>query len=157
SARAVHRQRETGRRVPRAPRLALRSLMTRNVAVPVLLLVVVVAVAVGCPARPDTAIEPIKVGVLNPLSGALSSLGPDWQGAVVLAQEDVNAGGGVFDGRPLELVFADSQTDADAAVTAAQHLVDEGVVGLVGPATSGESTDVLAQVAATKQIPMISC
>src|SRR4051812_46863222 len=113
--------------------------MTRNVAASVL--AVVVVAGAGCPTRPDTPIEPIKVGVLNPISGALSSLGADWQDAALLAQEDVNAGGGVFDGRPLELVFADSATDAATAVAVAKDLVEkQHVVGLVGPATSGEST-----------------
>ncbi len=113
--------------------------------------------ATACVQRPEAAIEPIKVGVVNPISGALASLGPQWEDAARLAQEDVNAGGGVFDGRPLELVFKDSGTDPDTAVAAANELVDEGVVGLVGPATSGESTRVLADVVEQAQIPMISC
>lgn len=114
-------------------------------------------VAAGCPAERPEPIEPIKVGVVNPISGALSSLGPSWENAARLAAEQVNAGGGLFDGRPLELVFKDSGTDRAIAVTAAQELVDEGVVALVGPATSGESGAVLEQVALPAQIPMISC
>jgi hypothetical protein len=121
-------------------------------------LAVVAVVAAGCPARPDTKIEPIKIGVLNPISGALASLGPDWEDAARLAEEDVNAGGGVFDGRPLELVFEDSGTDPDVAVSSAKKLIeDDKVVGLVGPATSGESTRVLSDVTANAEIPMISC
>ena len=118
-----------------------------------LLLLVLLA---GCPER-QPAIEPVKVGVLNPISGALASLGPSWEDAARLAAEEVNAGGGIFDGRPLELLFEDDATDAAAAVTAAQGLVGQGVVGLIGPATSGESTEVLAQVAAPNELPMISC
>jgi branched-chain amino acid transport system substrate-binding protein len=124
---------------------------------PLLPLVVVIALAGGCPeARPEP-LEPIRVGVLNPISGALSSLGPAWENAARLAAEQVNAGGGVFDGRPLELVFADSATDRATAISAAKDLVDQGVVGLVGPATSGESGGVLAEVAKPNQVPMISC
>lgn len=125
---------------------------------------VALAVVVGLPLsgtacleqRP-APIEPIKVGVVNPISGALSSLGPSWENAARLAAEQVNAGGGLFDGRPLELVFKDSGTDRAVAVEAAKALVDEGVVSIVGPATSGESGAVLEQVALPNELPMISC
>jgi branched-chain amino acid transport system substrate-binding protein len=120
---------------------------------------VVVVVAVGfvsaCPEPRPAPIEPVKVGVLNPISGALSSLGPSWENAARLAAEEVNAGGGIFDGRPLELVFRDSGTNRDVAVEAAQELIDLGVVGLVGPATSGESGAVVA-LAEEAEVPMIS-
>ena len=120
--------------------------------------VVVCALALtACPVRPATKIEPIKVGVMDTISGALASQGPSQQDAARLAAEDVNAGGGLFDGRPLELVFTDSGTDPDIAVKAAKDLVAQGVVALIGPATSGESARVLAEVATPHAIPMISC
>ncbi|OGQ09290.1 MAG: hypothetical protein A2138_01530 [Deltaproteobacteria bacterium RBG_16_71_12] len=100
---------------------------------------------------------PIKIGVMSPLSGALAGLGPAWEDAVRLAAEEVNAGGGIYDGRPLELVFRDSATSAATAVTAAQELVAEGVVGVVGPGTSGESGAVLSTVMEPAGLPMISC
>lgn len=112
---------------------------------------------IGCPEERPEPLAPIKIGVLSPLSGALAGLGPAWEDAARLAAEEVNAGGGVFDGRPLELVFRDSGTSAAVAVTAAQELVAEGVVGIVGPGTSGESGEVLAQVAGPASLPMISC
>ena len=119
--------------------------------------VVVLALALsGCPDERPVALEPIKVGVLNPISGPLASLGPSWENAARLAAEGVNAGGGLFDGRPLELVFRDSATAKDVAVEAAQALVDEGVVGIIGPATSGESSGVV-EIATASEVPMISC
>ncbi len=111
----------------------------------------------GCPKERPPPLEPIKIGVLSPLSGALAGLGPAWEDAARLAAEEVNAAGGVFDGRPLELVYRDSGTSAAVAVTAAQELLAEGVVGIVGPGTSGESGEVLAQVTGPASMPMISC
>ncbi len=111
----------------------------------------------GCPEERPAPLVPVKIGVLSPLSGALAGLGPAWEDAVRLAAEEVNAGGGVFDGRPLELVFRDSATSAATAVTEAQELVAEGVVGIVGPGTSGESGAVLASVMEPAELPMISC
>ena len=119
--------------------------------------VVLTVCCAGCPTRPATPIEPIKLGVLMPLSGDLQGLGPSWEDAARLAAEDVNAGGGLFDGRPLELIFEDSGTDHTIATAAARKLVSSGVVGLIGPGTSGESTQVLADVAKPAEIPMISC
>lgn len=110
----------------------------------------------ACPLERPAALEPIKVGVLNPISGPLASLGPAWENAARLAAEGVNAGGGLFDGRPLELVFRDSATAKDVAVQAAQQLVGEGVVGIIGPATSGESSGVV-EIANANELPMISC
>jgi ABC-type branched-subunit amino acid transport system substrate-binding protein len=123
---------------------------------PAALLVVTIAALTACPVERPPPLEPIKVGVLNPISGPLQSLGPSWENAARLAAESVNAGGGLFDGRPLELVFKDSATDKAVAVAAAQELIDEGVVGIVGPATSGESGEVV-NVVTEAQIPMISC
>jgi branched-chain amino acid transport system substrate-binding protein len=62
-----------------------------------------------------------------------------------LAIEEINAAGGV-DGRPLELVAADDENDADQAIAGYNRLVEEGVVGIgglisstVGLAVSGEA------------------
>lgn len=120
--------------------------------------IVIAALALaGCPENRPEPLVPIKIGVLSPLSGALAGLGPAWEDAARLAAEEVNAGGGIYDGRPLELVFRDSATSAATAVTAAQELVAEGVVGIIGPGTSGESGQVLAQVMEPAGLPMISC
>lgn len=98
-------------------------------------------------------IEPVVVGVLNPLTGGLSSLGPAWEDAARLAAEQVNAAGGVFDGRPLELRFYDSETNAAAARNVANKAVAEGAVAIVGPATSGEAAETRNVV----QVPQVSC
>jgi branched-chain amino acid transport system substrate-binding protein len=120
------------------------------------LLVVVTACSVSsCQQRP-APIEPVRVGVLNPLTGALGALGPSWEDAARLAAEQINAGGGLFDGRPLVLDFRDSQTTPAVAVAVAQAAIQEGDVALIGPATSGEVEQVIP-VATQAQVPMISC
>lgn len=124
--------------------------------IPAFLAFAPMTLVLACPEERPPPLEPIKVGVLNPISGPLQSLGPSWENAARLAAESVNAGGGLFDGRPLQLVFKDSATDKAVAVAAAQELIDEGVVGIVGPATSGESGEVV-NVVTESEIPMISC
>jgi branched-chain amino acid transport system substrate-binding protein len=113
-------------------------------------------VASGCAPPPPEPLEPVKVGVLSSTSGALGSFGASLQKAIFLAQEQVNAAGGVFDGRPLELVVRDTASDPSQAAALAEELVDVGVAALVGPETSGQSGAVLA-VAEAAEIPMVSC
>ncbi len=113
------------------------------------------AVAACLPERP-APLEPVKVGVIGSTSGALATFGVALQDAIVLAAESVNAAGGVFDGRPIELVITDSASDPPTAATQAQELIDAGVVAIVGPETSGQSQAVL-EVVTPAQVPMVSC
>jgi ABC-type branched-subunit amino acid transport system substrate-binding protein len=110
--------------------------------------------ALACVEHPE-ALAPIKLGVLYPASGTLTQ-GAERSSAAVLAAEQVNAGGGLFDGRALELILLDSETDPAVAKEQAERLVDEGVVGVIGPETSGESAQVIP-VLEKASIPMISC
>ena len=113
------------------------------------------AISSCVPAR-EAPLEPVKIGVLSSTSGALGSFGSSLQKAVFLAQEQVNAAGGVFDARPLELVVRDTTSDPATAASLAAELLDEGVAAIVGPETSGQSGAVL-EVATAAKIPMVSC
>lgn len=101
-------------------------------------------------------LEPVKVGAIASNSGALGTFGQGLQKAVRLAVEQVNAAGGVFDGRPLELVVVDSASDPAKAAAAAEALVRQGVAAIVGPETSGQAAAVL-DVLTPAQTPMVSC
>ncbi len=75
--------------------------------------------------------ETIKIGVPVPLSGSYSRAGKDIMNGAQLAADDINAKGGVL-GKKIELVQEDDKCDADAAASAAQALVDKGVVAVAG-------------------------
>jgi ABC-type branched-subunit amino acid transport system substrate-binding protein len=107
------------------------------------------------PERP-IALEPVKIGTIGSTSGSLATFGEALQDAIVLANESVNAAGGVFDGRPLELIIVDSASDPTTAAAKATELIDQGVVAIVGPETSGQSLAVL-DVARAAEVPMVSC
>ncbi|CAA9536426.1 MAG: ABC transporter, substrate-binding protein (cluster 4, leucine/isoleucine/valine/benzoate) [uncultured Thermomicrobiales bacterium] len=105
-------------------------------------------VAVECP--PDAAGAPedgvVRVGVILPLSGTAATVGNDERAALELAVEFVNedraevplplaAGAGLptLDGAQVELVFADSQGQAEVGQSEATRLIeDENVVALFG-------------------------
>jgi ABC-type branched-subunit amino acid transport system substrate-binding protein len=82
------------------------------------------------------AAEPIKVGVLQPLSGGLENLGQQGVEGTQLAIEEANDAGGVL-GRKFELVIADDKTDPKTAVERCRELIQrDRVVAIFGPVTS---------------------
>ena len=77
----------------------------------------------------------------NPLNGERMNQG------VQMAVDEYNAAGGI-NGKQIELTIVDDQTLQDMAVTCANKLIGEGVVGIVGP---HRSTNALAVEAVVKQ------
>ena len=83
--------------------------------------------------------SPIRIGTLFTFTGALASFGPDFEKAVKLAADDINAAGGPL-GRPLEILNRDSGTNPDVARAAAERLVNiDRVPAIVGALASGVS------------------
>jgi len=89
------------------------------------------------PAAPSAA-GTIKIGAYAPLSGAYASAGVDMVRAVKLAIANANKNGGLLGGR-LSVDAQDSPCNPQVAVQAAQKLVTDGVVGVVGPYCSGDA------------------
>ena len=97
----------------------------------------------------------LTIGLLLPFTGLLSEFGPAMQNGANLAALHINAAGGVL-GEPVVLVPADTQTDPQAAVVAAQSLIDDGVDAIVGAAASGVTLAVAGQVTIPSQVLLIS-
>jgi branched-chain amino acid transport system substrate-binding protein len=68
--------------------------------------------------------EPIRIGVLAPLTGGGGPYGVDIVKASKLAADQINAAGGLLGGRRIELFVEDDETSATAAVKAARKLLD---------------------------------
>jgi branched-chain amino acid transport system substrate-binding protein len=84
------------------------------------------------------AAEDVTLGSLAAVTGPIPELVAPMVKAQQLAIADVNAQGGILGGGSLELVIADSQCDAKAAVDAATKLVNvEQVQAIVGAVCSG--------------------
>lgn len=93
------------------------------------------AAAMGFPYIARAA-APIKVGVLQPLSGGLENLGQQGVQGTQLAIEEANDAGGVL-GRKFEVVIADDKTDPKTAVERCRELIQrDQVVAIFGPVTS---------------------
>lgn len=80
--------------------------------------------------------EPIKIGMVVPLTGPIADAGRYGMQGARLAVDEVNAAGGVL-GRPLELIVEDDQTRNPTTVLAFTKLVgDKGIVAILGPTRS---------------------
>lgn len=96
-------------------------------------------------------IQPLKLGVLLPRTGALAFQGPPMFAAAELAISDVNAAGGVL-GHKVESVEMDDGTSPDKAVAAVGPMAAQGVQVIIGPATSGESLAVIPKAIAANMM-----
>ncbi|HBT48170.1 MAG TPA: ethanolamine utilization protein EutJ [Peptococcaceae bacterium] len=96
----------------------------------------------------------IKVGLNLELSGAVATYGTNIKNGILLALEEINAAGGVL-GMKLEPVVLDNASKAEEAMSVASKLVEQGVVAILGPATTG-ATKACIPVAMDNQVPLIS-
>jgi branched-chain amino acid transport system substrate-binding protein len=80
----------------------------------------------------------VKLGFMGDLTGPNKALGINIRNGAQLAIEQYNA---TSPATTIELVEYDSQGDPKQATALAPKALDDGIVGLVGPAFSGETAD----------------
>lgn len=98
------------------------------------LLVAALSAALTTPA----VAQDVRVGFLFGISGAISAMAPTMVEASRLAVEQVNAQGGMLDGRKLVAVLGDSGCNPQNATDAASKAVNiDRVIAIVGPSCSG--------------------
>jgi branched-chain amino acid transport system substrate-binding protein len=99
-------------------------------------------------ARPAIAAkQPIMIGYLPALTGPSSSTGIGINRGVQLAVQEINAAGGI-DGRQIELIVRDTQSEPTKAVNGAAELIHAHKVSVIlGPVNSGESLAVVPLLA----------
>jgi branched-chain amino acid transport system substrate-binding protein len=116
------------------------------------------AVAAATIARPAIAAkDPILIGYLPALTGPSSSTGIGINRGTQLAVDEINKAGGV-DGRMLELITRDTQSDPTKAVNATAELTRGHKVNIIwGPLNSGEALAVVPILARQKIPQLHSC
>lgn len=100
------------------------------------------------------AAEPIKVGLIQPLSGPIAAAGSYVADGAKLALERVNAAGGVL-GRPLELVIEDNKSDPAETRNAAEKLIIRDKVPLIIGAWGSSMTLAMMPVAEKHGVPIL--
>jgi branched-chain amino acid transport system substrate-binding protein len=88
----------------------------------ILSLLLVMSVAALAPSVTAQTAGPIKVGVIEPLSGPVAASGNYVRMGAEIARDWINARGGI-NGRPLELVIEDNKSDPKEAASAAEKLI----------------------------------
>ena len=76
----------------------------------------------GAPAVFAQPGEPIKIGVIQPLSGPVAASGSYVRMGAEIARDWINGRGGVL-GRPIQLLIEDNKSDPKEAATAAEKLI----------------------------------
>jgi branched-chain amino acid transport system substrate-binding protein len=129
----------------------LRSLSRKH-----LVVAAVVALLVsGCGGSDD---ETLLIGLNLESTGSIPNVGAHSLAAAEMFVEEINEGGGVTIGeeqRTLELVVEDNAGTADGATAAAESLIEDGVLLLVGPNPSVAAVPA-GEVANERETPMIS-
>ncbi len=111
--------------------------------IPLVLIALTASVALG---------QPLKIGALLDHSGALKEWGPHQRNSIELAVRQLKEAG-----LTIELIHADSATDAAAAKKVADKLIDtEGVVAIIGSSSSGVIVPLVEEVTAKRGILVIS-
>ena len=99
---------------------------------------------------------PIKVGILHPVSGALSYSGQQGRIGAQIAVEEINAAGGIkaLGGAKIEPVLGDAQSTPDGGNAEVEKMNAAGVAAVVGGYASGICL-AASQTAARYDLPYI--
>jgi branched-chain amino acid transport system substrate-binding protein len=106
-------------------------------------LVVLLSTTALCAAQTK---DPIKIGVVTPLSGTYAGIGQQVKWGLELATREVNAAGGIV-GRPIELTFEDEEANPAVAVQKAEKLFQVNKVDFLTGTVSSGSTLAVGQLA----------
>jgi branched-chain amino acid transport system substrate-binding protein len=109
--------------------------------------------AIGFPALVRAQTEKIKIGHLTPLTGFLGALGAYAQLGIRMAEEEINASGGVM-GRQIDVLSEDSVNPATAATKAQRMLDQDGVAVLMGEINSASALTIMQVAARNKRLYM---
>lgn len=104
---------------------------------------------------PPATPQPLRIGLIAPLSGPSSDFGRPVLNGAQMAVDEINAAGGYL-GRPIELVVHDDQGQPDAGRAASLALVGSGVLAAIGFCNTGvalKSVEVFQQARVPLLVP----
>ncbi|MEO9162176.1 MAG: ABC transporter substrate-binding protein [Casimicrobiaceae bacterium] len=90
--------------------------------------------------------NPIRIGVDTPLSGTYAPIAQQVKWGLELAAKEINAGGGVL-GRPLQLIYEDSEANPAVATQKAEKLFQVDKVDFLTGTVNSGATLAVGQVA----------
>jgi branched-chain amino acid transport system substrate-binding protein len=106
-----------------------------------------IAIAAACTATTAAAqSNPIRIGVVTPLSGTYAGIGQQVKWGLDLATREINAAGGVMS-RQLELIYEDEEANPAVAVQKAEKLLQVSKVDFLTGTVNSGATLAVGQVA----------
>ena len=92
------------------------------------------AVALATPTILRAQPAPVKLGILQPVTGALAQDGDLGRAGAQIAIDEINKAGGLkgLGGAKVEMVFGDAQSTPDGGVAQVERMQSEGVAAIVG-------------------------
>jgi len=94
--------------------------------------------------------EPIKIGVVTPLSGTYAAIGQPLRWGLELAAREINGAGGI-NSRKVELIFEDEEANPAVAVQKAERLLQVDKVDFLTGMVNSGSTLAVGQLAERNQ------
>jgi branched-chain amino acid transport system substrate-binding protein len=117
-----------------------------------ILILVAICCLVSISAGSSLAAEPVKIGVLMPMTGSVAAYGQDAWAGIQIAKEMQPT----VLGRQVELVLVDSKSDKIEAANAASRLIEKDkVIAIIGEMISGNSM-AAGPIAEKAMIPMVA-
>ena len=105
----------------------------------VVIIISAMMIAAGTPYPASAADDAVVIGAINPLKGTNAVQGRDMKRGEELALDEINAAGGI-NGRPLRIIWEDTESNADKGMKAVRKLVEKDKVPLIiGSYSSGVS------------------
>ncbi|MDH3426106.1 MAG: substrate-binding protein [Acidimicrobiia bacterium] len=102
------------------------------------------APATAAPATAAPSGEPIVIGIIADLTGAFTTYGNSLTRSAELAVQEINDAGGI-DGRPIEVIVEDIQSDPTVTVDKARKLVESDDVDVVMGPIGSDANDAAYQ------------
>lgn len=117
------------------------------------------AVLVICLGIVSYAADELKIGVSAPLTGDISTLGQSTQNAVLMAESEINAVGGIKVGsskRKVKFIIEDDENKPESTATVFQKLISQDrVLAIIGSQAS-KCSNAGAPIAESAQVPQIT-
>ncbi len=100
--------------------------------------------------------EPLRIGSILSVTGPAAFLGEDMKAGMEIAVEEINAAGGI-NGRKIEWVFYDAESQSQKALSATRRLINQDRVDMiVGGGNMSGIALAMAPMAEQAKIPFIS-
>jgi branched-chain amino acid transport system substrate-binding protein len=92
------------------------------------------AAIVAAPGLVRAQAAPVKIGILQPVTGALAQDGEYGRLGAEIALNEINAAGGIksLGGAKLQMVFGDARSSPEGGTAEVERMQAEGVAGIVG-------------------------